>query len=322
MKGLCLLFIVLCCFQASAFIKKESVSFQSGSHRLSGTALIPKGPGPFPAVVFLHGSGAATRDQNKWRAKKFTQQGYISLIFDKRGAGESQGSEEDWRYFSFDSLAQDAIAAVDYLCARKDVNPDQIGLIAASQSGWVAPIAAVKSKRISFMILISASVSTVAEDRIFERSERLKHEGFNTTQRSEVMLMQKLDHNVTRNPERFPEFETLWTQNQSKAWFPRVYPSDYFLQDPASSVYRKWFRNVLDFDPVPFFETLKIPIFWLFGDPALDRFGPVEKSVEQVNNLIASGKPFQLIQYEGADHNLKGAAYFEDMFDWLNGNSH
>ncbi len=307
------------CFQAQAFIKKEEVTFKSGSLLLSGTVLTPKGSGPFPAVVFLHGSGAATRDQNLWRAKKFTRQGYVSLIFDKRGAGSSQGSEADWRYFNFDSLAQDAVAAVDYLHSRKEVDPSQIGLIAASQSGWVAPIATKKSNRISFMVIISGSVSTVAEDRIFERSERLKREGFSETDRSEATQMQQLDHEVTRDHRRFSEFKTMWNDYETRDWFPRVYPSKFFLQSPEKNAYRQWFRTVIDFDPLPLIESVQVPILWLFGDPELDRFGPVQASMKRINDLISDGKSFQLIQYDGADHNLKGVDYFEDIFEWLNG---
>lgn len=317
MKGLYALVLLTICCHVQAGIKKEAITFKSGTLTLSGTVLIPKGSGPFPAVVFLHGSGPDTRDQNRWRAKKFTRQGYVSLIFDKRGTGFSQGSEQDWRYFSFDSLAQDAIAAVDYLHSRQEVDPTQIGLIAASQSGWVAPIASTKSNRISFMVIISGSVSTVAEDRIFERGERLKREGFNEVDRSEVKEMQNLDHAVTRDHSRFPEFQSLWRKYESRAWFPRVYPSEYFLQAPEENAYRQWFKRVIDFDPLPIIASLEVPTLWLYGDPELDRFGPVKESVRRIDQLITTGKPFLLKQYDGADHNLNGSDYFEDIFEWL-----
>ncbi len=298
--------------------KKEEVKFRSGNVLLSGTVMIPKGKGPFPAVVFLHGSGDATRDQNTWRAKKFVKQGYLVLIFDKRGTGKSEGTDNDWIYFSFDSLAQDAVAAIEYLKTRSDVIKEEIGIIAASQSGWVAPIAAARSKDISFMVVISASISTVAEDRLFERAARLKKEGFPKSQVAEATLMQKLDQEVTRNPSKFPKFQKLWEENKSKEWFPRVYNSEYFLQDPNTNDYRKWFVNVLDFDPKPFLDKIDIPVLWLFGDADIDRYGPVQKSITRVNSYIAKEKNFKVIQYDGADHNLRGADYFSDIFSWLN----
>lgn len=300
-------------------INKEEVTFQSGSLRLAGTVLLPKGEGPFPSVVFLHGSGESTREQNEWRAKKFVKQGYIALIYDKRGTGESEGVEDDWRYFSFDSLAQDAIAAVDYLKTRNDVNQQHIGIVAASQSGWVAPLAASRSKDISFMVVISASVSTVAEDRLFERAARLKKEGFSNDEVSEATEMQMLDQAVTRDHSNHTEFKELWEKNKNKRWFPRVYISDYFLNDPTTNPYRNWYKQVIDFDPLPLLNKIDIPILWLFGDPVLDRFGPVQKSIERLNELKTKGKRYTIIQYQHADHNLKGADYLNDIFEWLRG---
>lgn len=318
MKFKGLIFILQVAFVCSAYASpKKEVTFQSGSVELSGTLMLPKGTGPFPALVFLHGSGASTRDQNAWRAKKLVKQGYAALIFDKRGAGKSTGSEADWRYFSFDSLATDAIAAVNFLKNQREIIPDKIGLVAASQSGWVAPLAASSSGDIAFMVIISASVSTVAEDRLFERAARLRKEGFSKAQVSEATSMQELDQEVTRDHSNFPEFQTLWLENEDKDWFPRVYPSKYFLQDPSVNQYRLWFRNVIDYDPVPIISKLNIPVLWLFGDPSLDRFGPVQKSVERINSFIEEGKEFKMIQYADADHNLKGASYFEDIISWL-----
>lgn len=297
--------------------KKEEVTFVSGLLQLSGTVLLPKGDGPFPAVVFLHGSGESTRDQNLWRAKKFVKQGYIALIYDKRGTGESEGTKDDWRFFSFDSLAQDAVAAIDYLKTRPDVKKEKIGLLAASQSGWVAPLAATKSRDISFLVIISASVSTVAEDRLFERAARLTSEGFSQSEVEEATQMQKLDQDLTRDNSRYEEFKALWKINKEKSWFPRVYLSEYFLQEPSSNAYRNWYKSVIDFDPVPLLKQSTTPILWLYGDASLDRFGPVEKSIERIDVLKELGKNYKLIQYNDADHNLKGADYFPDIFSWL-----
>ncbi|MEO9485103.1 MAG: CocE/NonD family hydrolase [Ekhidna sp.] len=311
--GALLVLIVSVCYAT----KKEEIAFVSGDLRLSGTVMLPKGKGPFPAVVFLHGSGESTRDQNIWRAKKFVKNGYIALVYDKRGTGESQGTKDDWRYFSFDSLAQDAIAAIDYLKTRSDVKAQKIGIVAASQSGWVAPIVANKSNDVSFLIMISASVSTVAEDRLFERATRLANEGFNKMEVAEATEMQKLDQELTRNHSRHEEFKQLWEKNKNKAWFSRVYVSEYFLEEPSSNAYRSWFKTLIDFDPVPLLEATNIPILWLFGDSQLDRFGPVEQSLKRINMLVDSGKNFQSIQYPGSDHNLKGTDYFSDIFSWL-----
>ncbi|HEX9728204.1 MAG TPA: hypothetical protein VGA37_06855 [Gemmatimonadales bacterium] len=78
-----------------------------------------------------------------------------------------------------------------------------------------------------------------------------------------------------------------------------------------------WYRTVLDVDPVPLLERLETPTLWLFGDPALDRFGPVETSVERLQLLRDAGKPYHIHVYEGADHNLDPSSWTDDLWSWL-----
>ena len=57
---------------------------------LAGTLLVPARPGPHPAVVMIHGSGAATRDALWPWADMYARAGIAVLIHDKRGTGGVQ----------------------------------------------------------------------------------------------------------------------------------------------------------------------------------------------------------------------------------------
>ena len=61
--------------------------------------------------------------------------------------------------------------------------------------------------------------------------------------------MHLVDLEVSRSGSRFDEFTKLWEDNKSKRWFPRVYTGN----APAGPQhdYRKWYRTVMDVDPVP-----------------------------------------------------------------------
>jgi cephalosporin-C deacetylase-like acetyl esterase len=139
---------------AQALHSIETVAFTNGEVCVVGDYYKPTTPGPHPAVVFTHGSGDAGRDNGRYQeeAEYFAEEGIASLVFDKRGYGDSEG---DWRTASFEDLALDAIAAVDHLKSRNDVDHSRIGLRGASQSGWVLPVAASKSESIRYLILIS-----------------------------------------------------------------------------------------------------------------------------------------------------------------------
>lgn len=232
----------------------------------------------------------------------------------------TQGEPDAWRHFNFDELAGDAAAAVLYLSGRADIDSNDIGLFGASQGGWVAPLAATKSN-VAFMVLLSPSISTVAEDRQFERAARLKKEGFTESEIQEVTEMQRLDQELTRSGQGFDRFSQLWDQNKEKRWFRRVYLGE----DPAAAddEWRRWYRTIVDFDPVPLLEKTSIPILCLFGDPAHDRFGPVHLSVQRLETLKRSGKQIEIAVFKGADHNLKmvdsgqEAPFAAQLSEWL-----
>ncbi|MCW3488560.1 alpha/beta hydrolase [Dethiobacter alkaliphilus] len=82
--------------------QEEKVTVE-GKYPLAGTLAIPEGPGPFPAVLLVAGSGTGDRDGNVKEGKFFPNMykdlaelisglGFITLRVDKRGAGESGGN--------------------------------------------------------------------------------------------------------------------------------------------------------------------------------------------------------------------------------------
>src|SRR6185436_8443288 len=101
-----------------------------------------------PAVVLIHGSSTPSRDDFRFYGDLFARRGIAALIYDKREGGDLGGaSRVDLR-----DLAGDALAAVDFLKTRNDIDPHHIGLWGHSQGGWVAPIAAAQSSDVAFVI--------------------------------------------------------------------------------------------------------------------------------------------------------------------------
>src|SRR5438034_6798762 len=106
----------------------EDVSFPSGKLQLSGTIRVPQISGRLPAVVLIHGAGPTTRDGGghlRDVANYFATRRIGSLTYDKRGVGSSEG---DWTLASLDDLASDAIAGVDVLARREEIDPHRVGV--------------------------------------------------------------------------------------------------------------------------------------------------------------------------------------------------
>lgn len=124
---------------------------------LAGTLTLPNGPGPFPAVLLISGSGAHDRDETLFEHKPFlvladalTRRGIAVLRVDDRGVGGSTGPAPKG---SFADIASDVQAGVGWLARRPDIDPRRIGLIGHSEGGIIAPMAAGKDPRVAFVVL-------------------------------------------------------------------------------------------------------------------------------------------------------------------------
>jgi poly(3-hydroxybutyrate) depolymerase len=77
----------------SAAISKERVTFKSGSLTLVGFLFKPDGAGPFPALVWNHGSerNPGTMRQFDAVASIFVPAGFVVFAPMRRGHGDSEG---------------------------------------------------------------------------------------------------------------------------------------------------------------------------------------------------------------------------------------
>ncbi|AZJ35919.1 S9 family peptidase [Tenacibaculum singaporense] len=150
-------------------IKTENVIFESEGIKLVGTIYSPEYP--YAAVVIVHGSDRVPR-MAKF-AQLLAQKGILVLTYDKRGVGESggvyAGPEVGTNNISIENLnllAKDASAAVNVIHKKEKNLP--IGLVGASQAGWIIPITATNNPLVEFMVLFSSPTITTLEQLRFQ----------------------------------------------------------------------------------------------------------------------------------------------------------
>jgi len=85
--------------------------------------------------------------------ERMLRAGYATFAWDKPGTGESTGTIH--QSFLIQQRAQIILDAIEVLKTRGDIDPGQIGLIGASQAGYVMPHALSMSDDIAFMICVS-----------------------------------------------------------------------------------------------------------------------------------------------------------------------
>jgi alpha/beta superfamily hydrolase len=139
---------------------EEEVSFKGGEGiSLAGTLTYPKTGAPFVAVLLLTGSGPQDRDEAIMGHRPFlvlsdhlTRLGLAVLRVDDRGMGKSTG---DFNKTTYEDKVADALAGVELLRNRKEIDSRRIGLLGHSEGGAIAEIAASRSKDIAFIVMMA-----------------------------------------------------------------------------------------------------------------------------------------------------------------------
>ncbi len=149
----------------------SDVTFTNGGVTLHGTVVAPPGGTKLPGLVMVHGSGAHSREDYRDQAEAFARQGIATLIYDKRTEGYSQFSR------SYSTLADDALAAVEALRKRPDVDPARVGVWGLSEGGWVAPLAASRSADVAFVVTLGANGVEPSRQQAWAIENQLRHLG-------------------------------------------------------------------------------------------------------------------------------------------------
>jgi uncharacterized protein len=295
--------------------KLEEVSFQNGEVQLAGTLLTPLKKGPHPAVVFFHGSGPQTRESYlRFFADLFARRGVATLIFDKRGTGASTG--EVWYRTGdrFDVLVDDALSGVRFLRSRPEFASKKIGLWGLSQGGWLAPLAASRSKDIAFLIVVAGGGVTPAEQEVYDDEVKLRDKGYPPEEVAEAVALLRLADNVIRGRESWEKFAAARAQAQKKEWFALL--DRYPVKLPKDDDVWRAGGEGLDFDPRPLWEKMSVPTLAIFGEA--DKLTPSEESARRIKLALSSGgnKDHTVKIFPNADHALLVSPGKDAKWDW------
>ena len=196
----------------------EDVAYTNpdGGHTMAGTFTRPAAGRRFPAVILISGSGPQDRDGAALGHRPFlvladhlTRSGIAVLRYDDRGVGGSTG---EFGAATSRDFASDALAAVTYLRSRADVDPGGIGLAGHSEGGLVAPMVAVESPDVRYIVLMAAP--GVSGERLAQAQTELIARATGSSEEEIAEIV-----------------ERVWSSTATDAWFR------YFLTyDPAEAL--------------------------------------------------------------------------------------
>jgi len=156
------------------------VQLETKDTTLYGTIDLPKGDGPFPAVLVVSGSGPNDRDGNQVALKSdylkklaagLTEQGFAVLRYDKRGSGKSEVGDAPLETFRFDVFVDDAVGWVTML--RKDNRFSSVAILGHSQGSLVAMLAAQRVP-VDAIVSIAGAGRSIDKVLITQLGEQLK----------------------------------------------------------------------------------------------------------------------------------------------------
>jgi pimeloyl-ACP methyl ester carboxylesterase len=262
---------------------EEDVSYENkiDAVKLTGTLTLPRTGGPFPAVLLISGSGSQDRNETILGHRPFlvladhlTRLGIAVLRVDDRGMG---GSSIGSPTATTENYAGDVLAGVEFLKSRREINPRQIGLAGHSEGGMIAPMAAIRSKDISFIVLMAGTGLRGDEAILIQNDELLKGQGASDEgirlarelfTAIFAILKEKGDSAAAEKQIRatIAARTAAMTETQRKGMESLLKVIDTQLQQIYLT---EWFRFFLRYDPHPVLKKVQIPVLAMSGDKDL-----------------------------------------------------
>lgn len=157
------------------FVERDVTVGDGSEWALPGTLTTPKGDGPFPAVVLVHGSGANDRDETIGPNKPFkdiawglASQGIAVLRYDKRTKVYGDKIALLDQFTVKEETIDDAVAAVELLKQTPNIDPQRVYVLGHSLGGYLAPRIAQARPDIAGLIVL-AGLARPIEDAMLEQ---------------------------------------------------------------------------------------------------------------------------------------------------------
>ena len=284
---------------ATPTLKQQPMHFSNGDVPLAGTLYLPEHAARVPAVIVFWGAQAPTRDYALYQqlATGLPAIGVAVLVFDRRGSGQSGGSNV---HSTFQDLAGDGIAALRALQHDPRIDPKRIGFWGLSQGGWLAILAASETPDAAFAISCSAPLVTPADQMTFAVSNLFAVRGYGPAALKQALALRQMeaDYNAGHAP-RAP-YEKAIRNASTQPWF-----NDAFVRTvdelPKKAPDTPWL-DVMGYDPVKPLEAVHVPLLIFYG--GADPWVPVAASIDRLKPIAARKPNISYYVIAHADHLL------------------
>jgi uncharacterized protein len=342
-------------YDLKAFVE-EAVRFTVTGKELNGVLTRPSAPGRCPAVVLLHGSDRSGRDSPYYveHAQQLVRAGVAVLRYDGPGwgGGAANGGFETLAY-----RTEEALAALKFLQARPDIQPNAVGLWGVSQGGWICQMAAAADASVAFIITVSGPAVTPAEQEVYRVEMESRAAGFAEEEIAKAVLIRRLlidgvmaeplyrEVNLTESQRlggagselaemiyNGPPFEpavefgkvvAMLKSIQGERWttflhLDRMLALLGSLPPQAWGMAKAQMRAVMEVDPADFLPQVRCPVLAIFGGE--DTSIPVAQSVVLYRQYLveAGNEALAIVTFSCAGHTIRvGESFADGYFDLM-----
>ena len=306
---------------ASFDYSSEEVAFPGGSEgvELAGTLTLPDAPGPHPVVITMTGSGPQDRNESLKPitllepfaviADALTSAGVGVRRYDDRGVGGSTG---DYDAATVQELAEDARAAIDYLEARDDVDPERIGLFGHSEGGLYASILGASDPRVAYIGMMAPAVidgiDLIVEQNIaLTRSAGSSEEQVQATGEFTAEVMPIVLEGDLEEAERVARefYGRLWDElppeDQQLAGDRDTFV-DLQITTQMPIYASDWYRSFLGYDPTVDWAQVSVPVLGIFGGKDVQVIAESNEAALRETLEAAGNEDVTILTFDDANH--------------------
>ncbi|MFO0835451.1 MAG: alpha/beta fold hydrolase [Phycisphaerales bacterium] len=290
----------------------EDVSFdnKAAGIKLAGTLVRPSTPGPHPAVVMITGSGPQDRDEALLGHRPFlviadhlVRNGIAVLRYDDRGVAKSTGNFAE---ATSDDFATDAVAGVEYLLTRPEIDHAKVGVMGHSEGGLIAPIVAGSCKDVAFIVLLAGTGVPGADVIVLQgklinmamgKSEADAEAEAQKSRKIMRMIAEGADPEAIKGEIRAVTIEELKADPSSASLSEDELnkKAEQLVAQQVGQMGSKWWKRFLVLDPRDFLRKFTCPVLAINGShdlqvPPSQNLGEIEKALKAGGNTDVTVK--------------------------------